>query len=100
MLLFSKSAAFMLRNITCGTAMLYNAQGVIMVQSLNLMPDSLFNVGSERECDAGHHAHLENRSGLAAHRERNGVRRDGERRYRAEHRSRDVRRADQCVLAM
>lgn len=36
-----------LYNITCGSAMLVNTQGVITVQRLTLLPGSLFNVGNE-----------------------------------------------------
>ncbi|CBK22648.2 uncharacterized protein [Blastocystis hominis] len=42
--LHSQSAAMVLRNITCGSAMLVNTQGVISVKQLTLLPGSLFNM--------------------------------------------------------
>lgn len=46
LLLHSQTAAMVLYNITCGSAMLVNTQGVITVQRLTLLPGSLFNVGT------------------------------------------------------
>ena len=85
--LHSQSAAMVLRNITCGSAMLVNTQGVISVKQLTLLPGSLFNVGSEGEaCETDDHADVEYRAGGAVDREWNGAGRDGERGHHAEDR--------------